>query len=676
MTDELQTARLAISIGQTLSPVPQIHGEYYAALSQLYPLLLSPLYGFLSTPDAFRAAHVLNAFLLASAAWPAYLLARDLTGSRAAGYLAAGFTAFTPWLALGATLLTENAAYAAFVWSVLLVYRTLVEPSDGRDAAAVAALLLAFFARTQLVVLALALPVALVAHELAFATARAQHGSRLRAARSAISHLVSVHRLLACVYGAGAAGAAALAAAGSLGTVVGNYGETFSSPLLPTGIWSAAAVHFAHVVVAGGVLPFLIGMSWAVVSVVRPERKRAHAFAVLLIVLVTLLTFEAASFDLRFTPGAFVQDRYLCYAAPLLAVAAAAGLVETAARATRAALLAAAAVLFTWLAGFASFDGDSVIFWASPASAFHPALASAADAVGVTPTTFVRIATLTVASVAAVAVWRGPTRTVAGVCGSALIAFGAFQALYVLHRHARPAATRPSAIVVPAPDWIDATDDRNGPVAIVPTPYLGPGVWWDAEFWNKSVTHTLRVDAGPAYTPFPAADVTLDFARGAIGGEQPAELLLLAVNETRLHLAERERLRELYPLRLVRVERPYRAEWATRGADADGWTRPGKTVTLRFYPGGKPRPRTVSVTLSAPESAAVPLAYTLRAGDDVYEGVVEPGHFRRVRFVICTAVGASADATLVARGAVPLPDGRVASLHVDRIETTSGGSCA
>src|SRR5207247_2409578 len=118
MTDELQTSKLATSIGGTLSPVPRIHGAYYGALNQLYPLRLPPLYRCLSAPSAFDGAHVLNAFLLASSAWPAYLLGRAVTGRAAGGYFAAALTAFTPWLVLSSTLLTENAAYPAFVWAV------------------------------------------------------------------------------------------------------------------------------------------------------------------------------------------------------------------------------------------------------------------------------------------------------------------------------------------------------------------------------------------------------------------------------------------------------------------------------------------------------------------------------------------------------------------------------
>src|SRR5919201_2024627 len=172
MTDELQTSKLATSIGETLSPVPRIHGAYYGALNQLYPLLLAPLYRWLSAPAAFDGAHVLNAFLLASSAWPGYLLGRAATRRAAGGYFAAALTAFTPWLVLSSTLLTENAAYPAFVWAVFLCYRALHEPSTGRDAAALSALVLAYLARTQLFVLALALPIAVVTLERGRAFAR------------------------------------------------------------------------------------------------------------------------------------------------------------------------------------------------------------------------------------------------------------------------------------------------------------------------------------------------------------------------------------------------------------------------------------------------------------------------------------------------------------------------
>ena len=106
MTDELLYAeaghvdrriRVAASRGGSASV-----GIY----SQLYPLLIAPFYGSLPPADAFRAAHVLNAFVMASAAFPAYLLGRQvLPGTWSLGV--AVLSVLTPWMALTGFLMTE-----------------------------------------------------------------------------------------------------------------------------------------------------------------------------------------------------------------------------------------------------------------------------------------------------------------------------------------------------------------------------------------------------------------------------------------------------------------------------------------------------------------------------------------------------------------------------------------
>src|SRR5262245_52590816 len=93
MTDELQTEKLATSIWGSGSPLPMIHGQSYGVSSQAYPLLIAPFYGFLSGPSAVTASHALNALLMASAAWPGYILARAVTGSRAGACVVAVLTA-------------------------------------------------------------------------------------------------------------------------------------------------------------------------------------------------------------------------------------------------------------------------------------------------------------------------------------------------------------------------------------------------------------------------------------------------------------------------------------------------------------------------------------------------------------------------------------------------------
>jgi hypothetical protein len=672
MTDELQTTKLASSIAETGSLVPRIHGRYYAALSQLYPLLITPFYGLMTPPDAATSAHALNAFLLASAAWPAYLLARSATGSRPAGYIAAALTAFSPWLVLSTTLLTENAAYPAFVWAVFLCNRAIARPTAKSDVAALAGLLLAFVARTQFIVLALVLPVALLCHELTFASSSSNSGSRSTRLRATARNAVATHRVLFSVYLLGGVVAAALAAHGSLGSLVGNYTLPFRGDLFPSGIWRSAAAHLDRIVIGCGVLPFVLAVSWALTTARRSERADASAFAWLLLLIVPLLTFEVTSFDLRFTPNAFIQDRYLFYLVPLFASGAGAALVQLRHAVARAIVAVAGAAIFAWLASFASYDDDTIIFWASPAAAFHPALVTAAGWLHLSARSLIRVAVILLALAAAALCLLPRSIRSAGALAAALVivAFGVFEAAYVFERFAKPAITPASAIPYEAPrDWIDVALRGRGSASLVPSPVDPQPYWWDAEFWNKDVKRVLRVGGGPTFTPFPADDVSVDFAKGRLDGREPSDFLVVSPNDPRFHLVEAEtHTADRTPLRLVRVVRPYRLAWATQGVTADGWTTPGQAGVLRVYGNGRRGRRAIAAILSAPREATRPVGFTLKSAGTIRRGSVDPGGARPpVRLDICVPARGYADVVLTTTGGARVPDGRVLALHFDRI---------
>jgi hypothetical protein len=681
MTDELQTTKLATSIAETGSPVPYIHHKYYAALSQLYPLLIAPFYWLLTAPAAATAAHVLNGFLLASAAWPAYLLARSVTRSRAAATVAALLTAFTPWLVLSTTLLTENAAYPAFVWAVYLCHRAIADPSAKRDMAALAALLLAFLARTQFFVLALALPLSLLGHELTFIAFAPDGDTWWLRLRSRLKRALALHPVLFSFYGAACVAAVGLAAASSLGAVVGNYAVPFRGDLVPSGIWHSAAVHLDYVVIGGGILPFVLGASWALTTAVRPEGRGTHAFAWLLLMLVPLLTFEVASFDLRFTPNAFVQDRYLFYLTPLFAIATGAALVRPAR--TKAAALVALAVgaSFAWLAGLPSYADHPTIFWASPASAFHPAIATAAEWADLSDEWFVR-AVVAVLSLVAAAIVTWPRLTRARVMlslatSSAIAAFGAFEAVYVFERFAEPALTTVT-FQQDRRDWIDAAVPPGSSVALVPSPLESSVQWWNAEYWNKKVERVLRVDAGPTFTPFPVDDVSVDFEAGELVGTKPTDFLVVTPRETRFHLAEAgAHTADVTPLRLVRLEKRFRLVWSTLGVSADGWTAPREEARLRFYGNGGPVRRALVVVLSAAREAPKPIGFTLEGRRVLRRGSVDPGGARPpVQISLCVPASGYTDVVMKTNGEARVPDGRVLALHFDSIEAPAVGKCS
>ena len=662
MTDELQVVRLAESIGERVSPVPVIHGVYYGALSQLYPLFLAPLFAALSAPDAESAAHALNAILLPSAAIPAYLLARAVTASVSASLCAAALTAFTPWLVLTSTLLTENVAYPAFVWATFLTHRTLAKPSARRDALALLGLLLAFFARTQLLVLGIAVPVAVVVHEVGYVGVR-------RGLRRAFAS----HPLLAAAYAAALVGASALIAVGSLGSVVGNYAVPFSGDLLPDGLWPSAASHLVHVVVGCGVVPFVLSVAWVALTLVRPEQKSAHAYAALCVVVVPLLTVEVASFELRFTPHAFIQDRYLFYLAPLFAVGAVSALRERRPLAQLVGVAAAALTVVAWLVfAYGAYDDDTVIFWAAPAAAFHTAVAASAGWLQLpADTMLVACATIlvgvTLLLLARRSVFTLPVVTIV------LVAIGALEAIYVSERYADPAMTR--APKVTPRDWIDRVVPTGHSVALVPSPHDTPSYWWEAELWNKRVDRVLRVDGGPTFSPFPTTDVKIDFGHGLLRGPAPSEYLVLSGAESRFQPLEEGTIVDGEALKLVRVVRPYRLDWATRGVTTDGWTIPNRAATLRLYGNGRQSGRHVAIVLAAPSSAARPLDFMLRTDGQTQQGSVDPGGARPpVALEVCVPLRGFVDVRLTTNGAVRIPDGRLVGVHLERVATSTADS--
>jgi hypothetical protein len=669
MTDELQNSKLATSISHSGSPLPMIHGERYGASSQLYPLLIAPFYGFLSGPGAVTASHALNAVLMASAAWPAYILARAVTGSRAGAWVAAVLTALVPWTVLTTALLTENVAYPVFLWAVVAIHRSLASSGDKRGLVTVLSIIVAFFTRTQFFLLALIVPLALLVHEVAFAATRERGGrKRLLAAAVALRGAVSRQRVLAGASLLGAVVATGLAASDRLGSVLGNYGTTLRGGLLPAGLWHAAADHLNRVVVGIGIVPFLLATAWAIATLIRPATKQAHGFAVLLLLLAPLLTFQVASFDLRFTPGAFAQERYLFYVAPLLFVGMVACLLDRGQKILQAGLLLALALLFPWLAGLTSYRDTTVIYWASPASAFHDAIATAAGWLSLSADSLIRWGGAVIAAALAAAVFRGRPRPTLAVVGFAIAVFCFVETRHVFVHDALPAVTRPSEIPATPRDWIDDAVPEDASVALVPNPYLGAEIWWDAEFWNKSVDRVLRVEGSPTYTPFSADEIKIDFSAGELRGSTSARLLVQAVDETRFHLADTAVITAAPPLVLVRAGQQFRLEWAVRGIFPDGWTVPNTAARLRFFPRGNSRRLQVNLTLASAREAEKAQVYRLvAAGRTVHEGTIAPGKFRRLTFAIAAAPHAFTEARLVVPHEVQLGDGRLVGLHIDRI---------
>jgi hypothetical protein len=153
-------------------------------------------------------------------------------------------------------------------------------------------------------------------------------------------------------------------------------------------------------------------------------------------------------------------------------------------------------------------------------------------------------------------------------------------------------------------DWVDNSVPKGAHVAIIPYamgPDWGPSalLWWDVEFWNRSVDRVFVVDGSWEYAPFPHRELRPDPLTGAIAGsEREPEYLVAAFGDSRLHLVS-TRLAQNYDLEIVRVARPYRALWRSAGLDPDGWIRAGRRASIRVFsqPGRPTEQVNIDVTL-------------------------------------------------------------------------------
>jgi hypothetical protein len=625
-TDEMLYVKLARHIGQTGSLVPTLHGHRVGFVGVVYPILLSPFYAGLNAVGAFRAVHVVNAVLFASAAIPTYLLGRRLVAPGCA--LVVALLAVTvPWAVNAAFVMSEPAAYPVFVWAVLACHVAVAEPSSRTDVLAVVALGLAYVTRPQFLFLVAVLPLAILL---------------TRGPRQALYE----HWVLGAVYAVGVWILVILAALGQADRLLGDYGVTATQgSLLPPIAWKSAALHVDVLAVGLGIVPLLLGGGWAYSALLRGQ-VRPRAFAALTALSLPILALETASYDVRFGGPDVIRDRYLFYLAPLLMLATAVCLFQD--RLPLAGIAAMTAV-FSATAVFADFTPVAGLWVDSPESVLNALIHD--NSGGLSAGVFVALCGLVLGVICLTLALVPRPAAVLGVT-VACFCFGAAVAGYAFDR----LLTTNTPLGVPTTgkprvrDWVDHTVPAGGRVGVLAYPISriwGQSAiqWWDAEFWNNRVGSAFVVPGGRwTYTPFPSTTLRLDWSSGRFTGTDTApDYVLGAPNESRFGLAGSQAATNI-GLVLQAVERPYRAQWATRGLQVDGWTRPGRPATIRVYPAPRQPSRmaTVTATLDAPPEASGPVSY--RLGDA--QGMLAPGARAQVARTVCVPAGGHADLRL------------------------------
>jgi hypothetical protein len=686
MTDELLYVRLAISTATRHSPLPTVHGEVVGTINQLYPLVLSPLFGTLDDPTAFRAAHFLNAPLMASAAIPAYLLARQLV-DRWAALAVALLSVVVVWMVLTGFLLTEVVAYPAFLWAMLGMDYSLRRGSWRGDAVAVAGVALAVLARTQFFLLGVVLPLAILVHELGYPLAMAGRGARRRALRSAAAAVLGRHRLLVVLYALAAVGAAVLAAFGSVSSVLGDYSVTATTgSLLPDGLWQSTAAHLDSMAIGCGLLPLVLGGGWALTTLVRPSDRRAHALATLTVLAVVLLALESASFDLRFGGKDVVRDRYVFYLVPLL-LAGTAALLRGGHRLWVAPI--ALTVFFAATVHWLELPPVTGLWVDSPTRVLNDLIARESGSLD--SAAFVAWTGLLLGLCSVLALRFVSTRVVAPCVLAFLLGFSLFTTARAIDHtlgsasvSGRGMSADPGVVL----DWVDRVLPGGADVALVPYPnkpsfFENADLWWDTEFWNRTVSQAYVTGNGDfRYTPFPTRTLKPDWRTGVVPGTEHAPQYVLAAQQDSRFGFVAQRIGTNYGVDILAPEHPYRMAWLSRGLQPDGWTTSGRPATFRVF-GGSGSALRVAVGLAAPPSAAA--AYRVRAGATTLRGTLPAGASKTAELRVCAGPGGYADIGLVSpsstriagiqRTLAEVPDRQV-GISVTSVSVRSGaGSC-
>ena len=324
-SDELELTQISRAIADTGEPARR--GDPYG-FSSLVPWLTAPFWWLHPVANAYEAIKTVQAFVMAAAVFPAYLLARRVVTVPWA-YFAAIATIAAPALSYAPILVEEPWAYPAATVALWLTVRAVDVPGRASVALAFAACVLAVSMRSQLAALFGALAAGLLA-----LWWRSERMRRWRATWTTWDRV-----------------GAAVLAVGAVILLAAFMGHRSNEWETATSLWKGRMVEYGSwasgaFAIGVGVLPAVALL--AVLAVPASERARpgVRAFVVVSGGAVVSFGWYAAikGAYLSTTFSSLVVERNLVYLAPL-AFLATAYLLERAAAPLWAVLAAGAAVL-------------------------------------------------------------------------------------------------------------------------------------------------------------------------------------------------------------------------------------------------------------------------------------------------------------------------------------------
>jgi len=653
---------------------------------RLYSALMGPFWGTLSTSTAYTVMHLVNVALLVSAIAPAALLARRVLDSPLLRLLAVALAIAVPWLMIGSHLLTENLAFPLYMWSVYAIVACAETPSPARQIGALVAI-----AALGLCRLNLAFMVAVLFAAVIVAEALRYRDDRGIARREWWRGLLRREALILLAAMAAGAVGVAIAVRGGAG-VSGRYGGLdFSSSaqrLFGAGAkdtWRTVLTYFRGIVVGGFVFPFALGAGVAFAGIAGRLGRR-FVIPSLVAVLGALVVVVVVSTS---TVGGSIEERYVMYVYPPLAILAVAGLPVI----ERVGLWLVPGVglaVYALAEGIAPPFFNAGNFFAAPGGAFwsrvveHRLVSAEDDLLGwlVQPKGWllVALALAVMCAFVLIAGWMDRGSLLVPVLAGGLALCLVAQVLvlnYDFKRELYGTTEGPGGIALaPGRDgdrhtWLDDRGSPDSGVAIVPGVIGDGGAWGGTEieqFWNKSIDSTVSLTWDGTVLPVPPGGSVLETR---IGDDGPAEWLTrpawLAAHRDDPRMQFAGTLVARSPTSryaLYRPGRSPRALWTSTGLQPDGSVLSSTPVKMTLNPAAAGGASSVTITLSPAPEAKRPVHWTVsRAGRAVTAGELGPRQTREVRLALpaCGAGGRCSPVHWELRASgpavpVPLPD--------------------
>ncbi len=498
-SDELVHSELAKNLAA--GHLFEIRGKH-VNITYAYPLVLAPAW-LLSTMGAtYAVAKAINVVLVYAAAVPVYLWGRRFVtpiGAAVAGVL----TLLLPELALTGALMQENLAFPAFLLAVLALGLVLEEPTGGRQALLLGAIVLAAAARFELLVL---VPIVPTAALLARAPLRRLAPTLIATVGAVLAMLVveAVHPSL-------------------VRDALQTFPET-SAGYTVGGVLAWLVRTFAALGLATGVVPLV-----ALVMVTAAGTRRPAERAFLAVTWACLGWFLVLGGLSGSWQPYGLKERYVFYLQPLLLLALVLWAERGAVRRRGATLAAIAALALA----VAFLPLDSLLTAGSlPGDALGLELFRRIGNVVGFGGGLRALLVVAVVVVGLLALTRSRWVLV-GLCAVFLAVSVGFAAR-LADNQARAVAL--TAQLPADRSWVDAAVGKDANVVLVNAANFMPETargdyfsvyapWWETQFWNRSARGVVSLGL-PEPLPLPQAAGSLNWAVGDIGGVPPGAYAL------------------------------------------------------------------------------------------------------------------------------------------------------